>query len=138
MPQLKSGRHVGISADPLIKTIKFGTDVHVSAVIMAYRMSVTSPDKLKDFLSVAYFREGEGTPPDAPSYDSGFFVRDVLAGKADWSEDEVQEFRTWLDTNEKINAWIAREFEVINAAIRDNLVWNTPLWTDDESPKADQ
>ena len=138
MPQLKSGRHVGLSASPLLEKLKFGTDVQVSTVIMAFRMAVPSAEQLKGYLSVAYFREGEGTPPDAPSYYSGFQVRDVLDGKAGWSEEEIREFDTWLDTDLKIKEWISGEFDAINATIRDNMVWSAPLWTDDESQKLDQ
>lgn len=138
MPQLKSGRHVTLSASPLLNQIKFGSDVSVSATIMAYRLTVTSPQQLRDYLTVGYFREGEGSPPDAPSYHSGFLVRDVLSGKAGWSQEEVSEFEEWLDTNSKINGWLIEQFNELNAAIRDNLVWQTPFWTDDETEKPNQ
>lgn len=35
MPQLKSGRHVGLVADTLVNYVKFGTDTDVYAFIVA-------------------------------------------------------------------------------------------------------
>lgn len=133
MPQLKSGRHVTLSASPLLDQLKYGSDTSVSAAIMAFRLAVSSPEQLRDYLTVGYFREGQGTPPEAPSYSSGFVVKDVLEGKAGWSEEEIHEFESWLNSNPEINRWLAEQFNEINAAIRDNIVWETPLWTDDQS-----
>lgn len=137
MPQLKSGRCVGISPDPLLHKLKTGSDAEVSAVIVAYRLTVNSPRDLTDYLTVTYFREGEVTPPNAPAYDSGFLVQDVRAGKAGWDAEEIEEFRGWLETNTRIQAWIAQQFDVVNEAIKTSLVWDTPLWDDDESEKSD-
>lgn len=138
MPQLKSGRHVALSASPLLDKIKFGSDASVSYTILAYRFEVSSPQKLRDFLTVGYFREGEGGPLDALSYDSGFLVRDVLAGRAGWSADEVDEFEQWLSTSAPLDAWLVEEFNAINHVIRNSLVWDTPLWTDDVSETPSQ
>jgi hypothetical protein len=140
MPQLKSGRHVALSASPLLDRLSFGSDTSVSAIIVAYRLNVNSPRDLLNFVTVGYFREGEGTPPNAPSYSSGFSVSEVLAGKAGWSQDEIDEFNDWLNSNEKLNVWLEEQFESINIAIRDSLVWETPLWSDDQSelPDPDQ
>jgi len=138
MPQLKSGRHVGFTAGPLINKIKVGTDVEVSAVIMAYRLAVSSARQLVDYLTVVYFREGEGEPPNAPKYNSGFQIKDVREGKAGWSQDEIDEFDHWLKTEPRFQTWLLNEFEMINKAIRESKVWDTPLWTDDDSKKPDQ
>lgn len=137
MPQLKSGRHVALSASPLIDQLKFGTDVEISAVVIAYRLTISSAHQLRDFLTVGYFREGE-EPPEARSYNSGFLVKDVLAGKADWSQEEIQEFEAWLNANTKLNDWLTEQFNSINVAIRDNLVWDSPFWIDDESERPNQ
>lgn len=138
MPQLKSGRHVALSASPLLDKIKFGSDTGVSHAIMVYRLEVTSPQKLRDFLTIGYFREGEGGPPNAPSYDSGFLVKDVLAGKAGWSADEIGEFEQWFNTSPQIQSWLDEEFLTINQAIEHSLVWDTPLWTDDDAETPSQ
>lgn len=138
MPQLKSGRHVALSASPLLDKIRYGSDTSVSAVIMAFRLSVSSPQQMRDFLTVGYFRVGEGNPPNAASYDSGFLVKDILEGEADWTEEEIREFENWLNTNPEINHWLSEQFKEIDTAIRNHVVWSAPLWTDYESEKADQ
>jgi hypothetical protein len=138
MPQLKSGRHVGFSASPILDKINFGTDVETSALIMTYRLAISSPQQLIGFLSVAYFREGQGEPPNAPAYNSGFMIKDALDGKAGWSQEEVDEFDLWLKTDPKFQIWLAKEYDTVNKAIQKSLVWDTPLWTDDESKKPDQ
>lgn len=139
MPQLKSGRYVGLAPSPLLALIKFGSDTSVSAAIIAYRLSISSPQQLRDYLTIAYYRQcDENPPPDALSYDSGFLVKDVLEGKADWSEDEIREFDNWLTANPKVEMFLTEQFDKINTAIRDSVVWTTPLWTDDESEEPDQ
>ena len=67
MLHLKSGRHMTLSTSSLLEPIKFGSDASVSVTIMAYQLTVTSPQQLRDFLTVGYFRGGEGNPPDAHS-----------------------------------------------------------------------
>ena len=92
-----------------------------------------------DYLTVTYYRQcDENPPPDALCYDSGFLVKDVLQGKADWSEDEIREFDNWLHSNRKVEIFLTAQFNEINTAIRDSVVWDTPLWTDDESERPDQ
>lgn len=129
MPQLKSGRHIAVSASPIEDIIQHGTDEQKSLAIMSYRLNITSPANLIDLLSVAYFRNGEVSPP-GESYNSGFLVRDVFDGKAGWTDDEVMEFKAWLHTDERAAAWLQSQFEAINKLIVENPLWNTPLWTD--------
>lgn len=138
MPRLKSGRHVSLSASPLLDKIRYGSDASVSAAIMAFRLSVSSPQQLRDFLTVGYFREGEGNPPNAPSYSSGFSVKDVLEGKAGWTEEEIHEFENWLSASPEVNQWLSEQFKEIDAVIRNHVVWGTSFWADNESKKADQ
>ena len=131
MPQLKSGRHVAASASPIMGIIQHGSDNDVSAAIMAFRLSVHSAEELRDHLTVGYFRENEGTPPNAPSYDSGFSIKDILEGKSDWSEEEVSEYRTWLETNENFKQWLLKQYEEIDSAIKKHKVWSSALWTEE-------
>lgn len=131
MPQLKSGRHVGIQPQSFVDQINNGTDVNVYAFILAYRFSVHKPADLRNFLMVVYFKEDQGTPPNAPAYHSGFLVRDVLDGKAGWSDEEIEEFRNWLDTNEALNALLTQDFNEINEAIQKSIIWTSEFITDE-------
>lgn len=78
MPKLKSGRHFGLEPRSLEDGATTGTSEQMYAFILAYRLKVKTPEDICDFLPVIYFKEGEGEPPNAPAYRSGFLVRDVL------------------------------------------------------------
>jgi hypothetical protein len=58
-------------------------------------------------------------------------VKDVLAGKADWTAEEVAEFAEWLDSDSRMNAWLENWFSEIEAAIRNSPVWGARLVNDD-------
>ncbi len=133
MPQLKSGRHIAISASPFLDAITTGTDESKSYAIMTMRLNVWSPAELLNHLVIGYFKDGEGDPADPATvcHHSGLNVGKVLAGEADWTQDEVEEFRIWLKTNPKIDEWLKQQFEDIDSAIVNNPTWQSPLWTED-------
>ena len=111
--------------------INEGTDESIYGAIVAYRLSVTSPEMLRDYLAVTRYREGEGNPPEGPAHASGLLVKDVLAGKANWTSEEVAEFAHWLDSDPHMNAWLDNWFSEIEAAIRNSPVWGSRLVNDD-------
>ena len=108
MPQLASGRRVAVAPIPLLDRIKFGTDDRVYAFIVAYRLEVRRPSDLRPLLPVVYFKEGQPMAPGAPTEDSGHTVRSVLAGDAGWSDEEIREFKNWLEVDVALNAWLRR------------------------------
>lgn len=132
MPQLKSGRHVAISASPYLDALLDGNDASRYFAIVALRLNAGSPAALRDHLVVGYFREGQGTPPDAPSYNSGYCVGDILAGHSDWQPDEVEEFRQFLE-EPRVTAWLQGEFAELDRTIRENPVWASDLLATDEN-----
>ncbi len=89
MPQLKSGRHVALSISPYLDALTAGSDESKYFAILALRLSANSPQALLYQVVIGYFREGQGTPPDAPSYPSGYCVGDVLEGRSDWSPGRI-------------------------------------------------
>ena len=54
-------------------------------------------------------------------------AHDVLAGGAEWSEDERAELRGFIETESRFRNWLEVQFDDINRAIRDNAVWSSPL-----------
>ncbi len=116
---------------PLLDRIKFGIDNEVYALIVAYRLAVKRPDDLRGLLQVAYFREGLGVPPNAPNYASGFSVQEVLDGEAGWSGDDIEDFRSWLQSDAAVNALLRETFDAIEDAIQKSLVWSAELVTDE-------
>lgn len=126
MPQLKSGRHVAISASPFLDALAAEQDESKYFAIVALRVNASTPEALRDHLVVGYFDEGQGTPPDAPSYNSGYCVADVLRGRTEWSADEIEEFRQFLN-EPRIGAWLQAQFDQIDDAIKNNPVWVSEL-----------
>lgn len=130
MPKLKSGRHFGLEPRSLAAGATTGTSPQMYAFIVAYRLEVRTPDDLANFMPVIYFKEGEGEPPNAPMYRSGFLVKDVLAGKAEWSSDEIEELKLWLKTNEPLRDWLKANFTEIDLEIRNSALWNSEFMQD--------
>lgn len=130
MPQLSSGRHVAVATVNFVDRVKFGTDVQVLGFIFAYRLEVAKPADLCRYLPVLYYAEGDGTPPNAPTYDSGHTVGTVLEGKALWAEEEILSFSQWLQRDPKLNAWLDRTFAEVHAAILASPLWESELITD--------
>lgn len=130
MPQLRSGRHFALHS-PWFEALTSGSDEKKLFHMGWFRLHVPTAERLRDHLLVLYFREDEGTPPDAPRYSSGFYVEDVLQGKAGWSDDELAEFRDWLATDPRIAAWTAAECEKIHAAIVADPLWQSDLMLGD-------
>jgi hypothetical protein len=123
MPKLKSGRHIAVESPDLAEKLKSGTSDEIYSLVVLYRLNVRTPEDIIPLLSVVYFKE-QGDPPRSP-FRSGFLIQDVLEGKSEWAPEEISEFREWLDGNQKLKAAVAVEFEEINKAIKDSLVWDS-------------
>lgn len=131
MPQLSSGRHIAISADPIHDNIAKGKDGKRYAAILVFRLTVHNAAELRNHMRVAFYHLTKGTPSVESSFDSGFSVADVLNGKADFSDAEVDEFRHWLDTDPRVEPYITGEYQRINQAILHSPVFRSPLLTDE-------
>lgn len=131
MPQLKSGRHVTLSVSPYLNALTSGPDESKYFAVVALRLNVSTLGALRDHLVVGYFVEGEGVPPNAHSYNSGYCVADILEGRSNWSSDEVDEFRVFLIEDLNFGPWLQAQFDEINQTIQDNPVWGTELMESD-------
>lgn len=135
MPQLKSGRHVALDASPYLDAVSHGSDNSKYYAIVALRLNASTPQALCNHLPVVYFREDLGAPPDAPYYDSGYTVADILEGRSDWRPDEVDEFSA-LVKDSRFGLWLQAEFDELNKAIQDNSIWEEDLLEDDATSGA--
>ena len=131
MPQLRSGRLVGVALKSLVEHATEGSDEQILAFVASYRLSIQEPLHLRNLLPVLYVREGEGEPSDANSFPSGYPVQDVLAGDAGWLPEEIEEFIAWLDGNQTLKAWLEETFAAINVAIIDSPLWKSDFMLDD-------
>lgn len=134
MPQLKSGRHVALSATPYLDALASANDDSAYFAIVALRLHASTPGALRDHLVIEYFLEGEGTPPNAPTHPSGYCVADVLEGRSDWTTDEVAEFRQFIEQEPRFGAWLQSQFDEIDHTIRKSPHWESELQVLDELP----
>lgn len=125
MPQLQSGRHVAVGEPGLVEAITQGDEDSALATIMHSRASIRDTRDLVDLLPVVYFNESEGTPPDCPRYPSGLLVHEVLEGQSDWSDEEVAEFRSWIENHAGLHRWLADYLERLDDAIRNARIWQS-------------
>lgn len=136
MPQLRSGRHFALSINPYLEVLTTGADTQRYFAAVALRLNALDPQALQKHLVVLYFVEGQGTPPNAPSYDSGFSVIEVLNGEANWTAEEIEELRQFMASDQRFAAWLQDRFQVLDEAIRENDVWEAPLLDNDLSSDA--
>lgn len=127
MPQLQSGRHVALSISPYLDALTSGPDESRNFANVVLRLNIATPEDLRDHLVVGYFVEGEGAPPAARSYNSGYSVADVLSGCSDWSPDEVEEFRAFLTKDPRFDPWLQDQFDELHQTVRDNSVWGSGI-----------
>jgi hypothetical protein len=127
MPQLKSGRHVALSASPYLKALASGPDESRYFAVVALRLNAPTPDALVKHLVIGHYLDGTGTPPNAPCYNSGYCVADILEGRSDWSPDEVDEFRNFITQDPRFKTWLQAQFDELNHAIEVNPLWESDL-----------
>lgn len=133
MPQLKSGRHVGLSILPYLDVLRTGSPAQQYFAVLALRLNVPDPEALIAHAVVAYFAEGQGEPPNAPAYNSGLCVEDVLEGHAGWPEDDVEEFRRFVQDESRQGPWRRARFEDLDQAIQSCALWESELMANDGS-----
>jgi len=128
MPQLKSGRHVGLTICPYLDLLATGTQEQRYFALVTLRLNAAKPEALLGHLVVMYF---EGNPPDAPAYSSPYCAADIMEGRSDWLPSEVDEFIEWLTENTAFAPWLRGQFDDLNRAIQENSVWESPLMEND-------
>ncbi len=127
MPQLKSGRHVGLAIDSLLDRLRYGDNDSSYGRIIAQRMSVTGPQAFIRLIDVGEYRDGEGSPPDAPCYPAGYTVGEVLDGHPDWTPSEIEELRQLVETDPRCQVWLKEQIRIIKRVIRESRFWNEVL-----------
>lgn len=125
MPKLSSGRCVGLDRTSPRHLLATGSEAQVLWLIGAFRLKVRKPVDLRQFCQVLYYDDVAGTSPDDSSRRAGLSVLDVQSGESDWSQNEVEEFVSWMDSNTVLNDWLAMEFKSIDEEIKMHRLWNS-------------
>jgi len=94
MPQLPSGRHVGLSADPVLELARQGNFQLTIGVIMG----LNGPDDLDALINVVYFRPVEGAPGPGEPYVSGLMLSQIGTEECDWPAEDLTAFRAWRES----------------------------------------
>lgn len=129
MPQLPSGRHVGIQCLTPEGIIKKVSRMHPKASLLSLGMKVKEFDSIeaiKPFVSVLFVREANNSensqldqrsqaiPENAEPYDSGFTLSDLDQFTANWTEDDKQAFADFLGS-EKVSSYFQDVLKQIHA-----------------------
>lgn len=127
MPLLSSGRHVCLTTDHLLAALTRGSNEMKFMAVVSYRLAVPNAEALRQHLMIGYL---EGPPP-APAFLSPFTVTDVLEGRSDWPDQDVEDFRIWFETHPAVAPWLEAQFELINEAIRNDPLFESELFMGD-------
>jgi len=156
MPQLPSGRHVGIhclSPDDIIRKV---SDTHPEVSLLTLGMKVKEIDSLetiKPFITILFVRKSQSAdrapldkrsqtiPEDTESYDSGYTLADQALFTADWSEEDKQAFTDFLES-EKVASYfqdVLNQMQTTGIQYQQNLfgLMNEVCGTDDDSADTD-
>lgn len=108
MPQLPSGRRVGVSVDAALAMARKGD----FGLTMGWRLKVKQPADIAPLVAVVYYQsEGEAPTADNPDlghpFLSGLTVADIGTPKCDWSADDQAALREWL-ASPRAQDWMRR------------------------------
>ena len=108
MPQLRSGRHVGLSKDRLIEWAH--SREHMGPLLFFY-CYVRSTDELWGSIDVVLFEAASdptspGAMPSGP-YLAGYTVAEISGDKCDWNETEKAEFMEEFIKEDRVCKWLA-------------------------------
>lgn len=124
MPQLTSGRHVGINPKPLHTLIEDIIHEHTQALWPL--LSIRSPHDCLTHFEIIYFEETQSTflqtsemtgnhPRGLKPTHTGLGVTDVLCENSDWTLEEKRDFTEFLQS-ERAQGLLQRAFEQVTNA----------------------
>jgi len=93
MPQLPSGRHVGLADGPVKELAKTGN----MRLKLAFHQGIRKPADLAPLICIYYFHPGDDESTPGEPYMSDLTLADIGTDKCDWSEEDLISFNTWLE-----------------------------------------
>lgn len=113
MPQLPSGRHVGLSAGRTMEMARQG-NFNLS---LGFAASVKEPSDLAPLIDILYYHDKEGEPPPGEPYYSGLTYLDVTNNNCDWSMEDIQALAEHV-ASDRGQAWLRAQFDEMAELIR--------------------
>ncbi len=118
MPQLPSGRHIGIGADPLLDLVE---DFDSGKIISCWRfLAIEELKDLYPYIEIFYLEDKEegkkprlmenSLPPHAElkQFETGLRVTDVFKSNSDWSEEDKIAFQEFLESERFVKGFKAK------------------------------
>jgi hypothetical protein len=113
MPQLVSGRHVGLNVDRVLALARDGDFNHA----LALASTIRTPEDLLQVMDLVYFAAWRGQPDTSEPYLTGLTVRDISTDKCDWSPEEMRSFDSWLESP-PARHWLRERFDELHEVLR--------------------
>jgi hypothetical protein len=114
MPQLPSGRHVGLSHGRALAM----ADHYRIDFMMMLEQQHQDKNGILQFVNVVYYEPADDLPnPDHPGlgnpYASDLMASDVMTDKCDWTEDDKTAFMDWVNS-ERMQTTFSRMYDEIH------------------------
>ena len=119
MPQLPSGRHIGISQDRLYDWAEQADFAALSEVLS----NAQEPDDLHALIDLIEYADGS-TPPSADEPDQGepylsdVRISDIGSPNCPWPESDQQALLAWLHS-ERTRGWLQETLQELRAMLPD-------------------
>ena len=113
MPQLPSGRHVGLSMERALGLAREGN----LALSLDYATNVKSPNDLAPLIDIVYYEPIEGEPPPGAPRLSGLTLSALETEQCDWSDEDRQAMRD-LITGDRARDWLRAQYDELSELIR--------------------
>jgi hypothetical protein len=113
MPQLPSGRPVGISADYALALARQGN----LALSMAFILEARDAEDIAPLVNIVYYRPIDGEEGLGEPYPSDLMLPDIGTEKCDWPAEDVAFFNNWL-ASDVVRQWQQNAFEELAELIR--------------------
>lgn len=130
MPQLPSGRYIGIHCLGGAEIIRKYSDTHPEASLLTLGIEIAEMDSIEElpsYISILFLRESnsptdmsldsrsQSIPTDAEPYASGFTLADQSIFTADWPEEDKRAFAEFLQSERVVRYFEDNLKQVIRA-----------------------
>ncbi|WP_420227702.1 hypothetical protein [Pigmentiphaga litoralis] len=122
MPNLKSGRSVGITLEPYMDKLRKPSIDYIWATHGYFRLCIKKPSDLLKFASIFQGDDPSFKNPKA----TGFSVDDLHKGRVSWSKEDLHDFNEWLNSNCDLPPWLNAQFKQAKYIV-DPVIFSHPF-----------
>lgn len=115
MPQLPSGRRIGLSADRVFETLE-GSDFKAA---LKLQQQLQEPADLLPLVDLIEYRPAPGVAEPGEPHDTGLQVADLDTERCDWPATDQQALLEWL-FSEPAEEWLEERYDELTAMFEDS------------------